>query len=216
MPQCKAKSKRSGKRCKKDAMRGSDVCHIHGGKSLKGEQLPQFKHGKFSKYMPQRLKQRFEEVGSDKHVSVLGRNISIRDALLADRLQSLDDYPESSELWNKMQKLLSELTKAFENENYGGVKVCIDLMNEVVSDGMLMHMTIGDINDLMKEQRQDEKAIADIQYKGENAIPASQLMTLMGAVLHVITEVVTDKEQRIKIANGIDSIISVNSAVSSN
>lgn len=33
MVQCKAKSKRSKKRCLKWAMRGKEVCHIHGGKS---------------------------------------------------------------------------------------------------------------------------------------------------------------------------------------
>jgi len=33
MAQCTAKSKRSKQRCRKWAMRGKTVCHIHGGKS---------------------------------------------------------------------------------------------------------------------------------------------------------------------------------------
>jgi hypothetical protein len=32
--QCQAKSKQSGERCKKDAVEGVAVCHIHGGKSI--------------------------------------------------------------------------------------------------------------------------------------------------------------------------------------
>lgn len=34
MAQCKAKSKRSGERCKKHALKGKNVCKIHGGKSI--------------------------------------------------------------------------------------------------------------------------------------------------------------------------------------
>jgi len=43
MSQCTAKSKRSGERCKKDAVIGMGVCHIHGGKSLVGTDNPAFK-----------------------------------------------------------------------------------------------------------------------------------------------------------------------------
>lgn len=48
--QCSARSKQSGERCKKDAVAGTTVCHIHGGKSLKGADSPAFKTGQYSRY----------------------------------------------------------------------------------------------------------------------------------------------------------------------
>lgn len=51
MAQCKAKSKQSGERCKKDAVPGFDVCHIHGGKST-GRPIV---HGRYSKHLRERL-----------------------------------------------------------------------------------------------------------------------------------------------------------------
>lgn len=49
---CKARSKQSGDQCKKDAVPGTSVCHIHGGKSLKGMDSPRFKDGSRSRYYP--------------------------------------------------------------------------------------------------------------------------------------------------------------------
>lgn len=47
--QCSAKSKRSGKQHKKDAIPAKGVCYIHGGKTLKGADSRTYKHGKYSK-----------------------------------------------------------------------------------------------------------------------------------------------------------------------
>jgi len=56
LPQCKAKSKRSGKKCKNFCVKGKAVCHIHGGKSTgpseKGRhriKALKTKHGHYSK-----------------------------------------------------------------------------------------------------------------------------------------------------------------------
>lgn len=65
MPQCTAKSKSTGQRCKQDAVEGSAVCHYHGGRTPKGIASPHFKNGKRSKYidhLPPRLAKLYESV----------------------------------------------------------------------------------------------------------------------------------------------------------
>lgn len=57
MSQCTAKSKRSGKRCLKWAIRGRNTCHMHGGKgngplTKKGKERARkaaFRHGAYTK-----------------------------------------------------------------------------------------------------------------------------------------------------------------------
>ncbi len=56
MVYCHAKSKRSQKRCRLQAMRGKRVCHMHGGKSTGRKKIVdgpycngQWKHGLYSK-----------------------------------------------------------------------------------------------------------------------------------------------------------------------
>jgi len=45
MAQCTAKSKRSGKRCKRWASPGRTKCRMHGGRTPRGKDSPHFKHG---------------------------------------------------------------------------------------------------------------------------------------------------------------------------
>jgi hypothetical protein len=49
--QCTAKSKRSGCRCKNYACRDRETCRMHGGKSLRGADHPNFRHGRCSKLL---------------------------------------------------------------------------------------------------------------------------------------------------------------------
>src|SRR3712207_8368067 len=63
--QCTKRSKRSGNRCRKDAMIGKEACHMHGGKTPMGPGSPHFRHGRRSKFLPSRLAARSEEHTSE-------------------------------------------------------------------------------------------------------------------------------------------------------
>lgn len=214
MPQCTAKSKRSGERCKKDAMHGGNVCHIHGGKSPKGAASPTFKHGKRSKYLPQRVANIYDEMQSDDEYMDLRDNLRLREALIREKLKMIDDAPDSMEVWKSFRKALDQFKKAWANEDYGNAAIAISDLDTIIDERLVYLMVQSEIRADLAEQRKDQQAIAQIEYKGENAIPAQQLMALMGAVLNVIQTVVTDKNQRIAIADGIDTIFSTNSAQS--
>jgi hypothetical protein len=49
--QCTAKSKRSGQRCRNYACRGRSTCRMHGGRCKRGEDHPNYAHGRYSKEM---------------------------------------------------------------------------------------------------------------------------------------------------------------------
>jgi hypothetical protein len=87
---CKARSKRSGEQCKKDAMLGREVCHIHGGKSPTGIASPNLTHGKHSRDLPTRLHQRYHEFLGDRRYTELRDEVALIDALLAQTLRALD------------------------------------------------------------------------------------------------------------------------------
>lgn len=53
--QCNAKT-RGGGRCKNPPVRGSKRCRMHGGNSLRGINSPRYKHGLYSKYAGQSLR----------------------------------------------------------------------------------------------------------------------------------------------------------------
>jgi hypothetical protein len=202
---CGAKT-RSGKPCQKAPMKNGR-CHLHGGKSLKGEEHPNFRHGKRSKYMPTKLRAIFEDVESDLEAHVLQRNLTLNESLLREKLQELEHGGDAAQSWKDMRDGLDSLKSQIAHNDMGAAAVTVGKMERVVDERERYHQAVLDIQTTMSEQRKDRTAIANIQYKGERAIPANELMVLMGGVLHVISQVVQNPQDRARIADGIDNLL---------
>lgn len=102
MSQCTAKSKRSQTRCKKDAVVGTRVCHIHGGKSKKGLDHPDFVDGDRSKYFKRgRLREIYQGLESSGRFDPYAADHDLR--LLITRQLDLLESGESRDLWKAVQ-----------------------------------------------------------------------------------------------------------------
>ncbi len=90
MAQCKAKSKRSGEQCKKHAVNGKGVCHIHGGKTPSGIASPHFKNGRYSKVIPRNLAQLYTEALDDPDPLSLTDDVRLLRTLAAKHLKTMN------------------------------------------------------------------------------------------------------------------------------
>lgn len=103
--QCTATSKRSGKRCRKPAMRGRAVCLAHGGRTPRGVESPHFQHGRYSRSMPDQLLEAYENARQDPRLLSLREDIAMTDAMIAGLLQQLDDEPRPAKdrrIWRQV------------------------------------------------------------------------------------------------------------------
>lgn len=82
MTQCAAKSKQSGEQCKNKAVDGRKVCRIHGGLSPGAP----IKHGRYSKYAPEKLRDKIEAFKEDDPLSLIDE-LATQRALFADYLE---------------------------------------------------------------------------------------------------------------------------------
>ena len=62
---------------------------MHGGRSLQGVDSPRFKTGRYSKCLPDRLVERYEEALNDAELTRLDNEIALVDARLQDVLERL-------------------------------------------------------------------------------------------------------------------------------
>jgi hypothetical protein len=210
-----AKSKSTQTRCKNPAVSGSTKCRLHGGKSLKGHESPQFKTGAHSKYLPTRLAAIYEDIEADLEVNILSRNLKLREMFLREKLEMLDDAPDSAKAWSELRDIADEMHKAFENDNLGMVQVSLMQLDRLINNMEAYHMAVDEIRRDLSEQRKDSQAKAGITAKSENSVTVPELMAFMGAFLGAIAQIVSNPRELQEIENAAIRLTSVKESSSS-
>lgn len=159
--QCEATSKRSGRRCRKHAMRGRNVCLVHGGKTPRGPASPHFKTGRYSRSLPGHLLATYERALSDPRLLSLRDELALTDAMLAETLSQLDDdTPATNErrIWREVRKLIDQRRRLVEAE----VKHIV-LAREMMTaeEAMTLLGTVVDIVTRYLPDPKDRAAIAE-------------------------------------------------------
>jgi hypothetical protein len=91
-PRCTAKSKRSGERCQNVAVNGSDKCRMHGGiVKTRGAQNGNFRHGRYSDVLTQRVLPKYREALQDHDFLVQQEEIALVEGLLKEQLLNKRD-----------------------------------------------------------------------------------------------------------------------------
>jgi hypothetical protein len=87
---CSAKAKSTGQPCQRDAVTGSKVCYVHGGATRRGEDSPNFKHGRYSPHLPKRIATKMQQF-ADADPLDLTEEMMLAKAILADWVGRYDE-----------------------------------------------------------------------------------------------------------------------------
>lgn len=204
---CGAKT-RSGKPCQSKPM-PNGKCRMHGGSTPHGAASPHFKTGAHSKYLPVRLAAIYEDIESDLEVNILSRNLKLREMFLREKLEMLDDAPDSAKAWAELRSIADEMEQAFENDNLGLVKISLMQLDRLINNMEAYHMAVDEIRRDLGEQRKDTQAKAAITARGTNAVTVPELMAFMGAFMHSIAQIVSNPKELQEIENAAIRLTSV-------
>jgi len=107
---CKAHSKNPPhKRCMQWAVKGKDVCRMHGGSTP-------IKHGLYSKYAGSRLRAQIEQAKNDPELLSLREELALSKALISGFLEQLGDDGEFSNIDRQhMLTLIDNVRKVSES-----------------------------------------------------------------------------------------------------
>ena len=118
MSQCTAKSKQTKQRCKHHATPGMTVCRIHGGRTPVGLAAPAFKTGRYSKYLPAGLTERYVTARTDPELLSLRDEIGLVDTRITEVLtQSSDPDAPLGDVWETLEPLIEQRRKLVESEH---------------------------------------------------------------------------------------------------
>ena len=127
MPICGAKT-RAGTPCKQVIVCANGRCRMHGGMSLRGMASPRYKHGRYSKYLPQRMLPRYLESRDDPELLNQRWEIGLLDARIADLLKRVDSG-EAGAMWGKLDELRLRFEQA---QMQGRARASADAVQELM------------------------------------------------------------------------------------
>lgn len=198
---CGAKT-RSGHPCKNSAM-PNGRCRMHGGKSLKGIASPTATAGlKYSRYLPNRLLERYEQTINDPAMLELGNEIALTDSRLADLLTRVDTG-ESGALWATLKRAWREYQHAKPTDKRSYEVIVGDLIEQGFQDYANWQEIQSTVDHRRKLVESERKRLVETQ----QFITAEQAMVLFAAMSAIIKQHVTDERTRRAISEEITTLI---------
>lgn len=200
---CGAK-KRDGSLCRAPAM-ANGRCRIHGGKTPRGEALPQFKHGRYSKAIPTRMLNAYEAAANDPELLDLKQSVALLDARLIDLLGNLDTG-ETAGRWQDMRKAYRAFRAALAAHDDPGMVRAVSAMDDLISLGTSEAEAWGEIRALLDDRRKHVETQRRLELAGERGVPATEVVTMLGAILNIAQKAITNAEDRRRFVEGIQSL----------
>lgn len=205
---CTAKSKQTGERCKRWPSKGRTVCASHGGKTLVGIDSPSFRHGRYSKHLPDQLAARYVEALNDTDLICLDDEIALIDSRISRQLDQL----KQSGVNDRTLRHLKVLYQRFQQHtNAGKARLAISAITalgsllEQASDSSLAW---GEIDELIERRRRlvetERKRLLD----EDQVVTVDRLMVLMAALVDIIRRNVASGEERAAVSNEIRLLVS--------
>ena len=202
---CTAWSARNGRQCEAYALKRSgenQKCRVHGGRSPRGTQHPNTKSYKYSKYLPDRLMERFLASTSDPDILSMQSEIALMDARIEDLLGRADTG-ESGATWTRALKEFMELETAIRTGDSAEAAGWLNALRETIDKGLDDYHNWQEIQQVGESRRRmvetERKRLETIQAM----IPVSDAMLLMRAIVESVKRRVSDPATLTLIKNDI-------------
>jgi hypothetical protein len=204
---CGAKT-RSGEPCKQTILGPSGRCKFHGGASLRGPDLPQFKHGRYSKLFPKEVRKRFEEAQDDPERLSLEEDVSLIQAHIADVAANLDVRDSAEfrarlrEAWGRYQAIIS--AKEIDSEKAIAARANL---GTIIANGADDAERWSELIDLIERKANVSAKEWKRQTDMQSVISLGQAMVLMQALLDSVIRNVGDRAILGRIMKDVQTIL---------
>jgi len=178
--------------CRRSVVREGARCKFHGGASLKGAAAPSFTHGRYSKYLPTRLLERYQTAQTDGELLSLRDEVAMLDVRLSELVAGLDTG-ESVDVWAALGAAYEDLTGARNSGDSRGMAQALIQIGDLIEKGRAKGPAWREIIGLFDQRRKlvesERKRIVELQ----QVITAEKAMALITAVVHTVASHVDDR-----------------------
>lgn len=189
---CGAKN-RQGEPCRVAPM-PNGRCHRHGGATPGGIGSPHLKHGRYSRYLPERLLGRYEEALSDRELLGLRDDIALLQARIDQKLADLDTG-ESEAAWTVLASQVGALAAHWGTGDRDGVQHAVHAMQQTLERGLGEARAFEEIGALMRQKAALAKQEQARMVLLKQMISAEEALAMIAAITAIVREVVGDRDK---------------------
>jgi hypothetical protein len=151
-----------------------------------------YKTGRYSKYLPARLAERYHESEQDPDLLELRSGIALTDSRLEDLLKRVDSG-ESGQAWALAKAALSAFRKAGADGDEKAANQAFRELSDIIDKGMSDYAAWNEVQAVLEQRRRlvesERKRLVDMQ----QMISTDRAMLLIGAVTDIIRRNVSDR-----------------------
>jgi len=171
-------------------IRGKTVCRMHGGKSLSGPANGQYRHGRYSKVLPPRLRERADAIAASPLYLSLREDIAVCFARLSELFTRVDTG-EHDALWAQCGATLTAYQQARTTYDPDAMAVHLQHLENLLAQGASVAGTWKDIHQhwelACKLIQTEQKTLITMQ----QMVTSDQLMHCFVQLQQAITQCVT-------------------------
>ena len=187
---CKAHKRLTKEPCRAWAVRGMEVCRLHGGKSLRGVAAPWYKTGKYSKELPTQLAAQYQEALRHPEIHALVDEIALGETRLRKLLERIE-HNDLGQAWVALDATWKQFTAARSHGDTEGMRQALDDAEGLINRGQTDYLLWNQILDVVK-------TVADLRLKEHRrmldlnlVITADRAMLLFGLIEKAVHKAVT-------------------------
>lgn len=194
--------------CPLPPMIGKTRCYHHGGKSPTGMQSPNYRHGRYSKYMPAPLGERFMATHDDPELLSLQADVT----LVTERINQLLERATSGEsgaAWKQLGKLWHEFRRFRAAGNIVKMQETLELLAEPLERGLADHAAWEELGlQLDRRARLAEQEQRRLE-KLKATLTVDEALGLLGTVLDVLRRHVEDPDVLSAIGADLEQLVAL-------
>jgi hypothetical protein len=196
---------RSGGVCRKPPM-ANGRCRYHGGMVLKGPAHPSYKHGRYSKYVPQHLGRMIDDMAGDPNRLDQTEQMAILDAML---VETLKDFAAGGggRVWDELTKLKQDYDRAGYRKD---AQTQVGIIREVwaiVEGAQAKWMASKEAREIIGDRRKVTESERKRMQEEKQMIPLDQVAMAMSQIGKSILANVTSDKERQAVYNDVIGII---------
>lgn len=220
MPECGAKTK-SGKPCTVAAM-PNGKCYRHGGSTPSGIASASFRHGRYSKHLPERMAGEHAASMQDPELLAQRSDIALLVARQCDLLDRVDTG-ESGEMWSSLlgsikevQRVRKEVNQAMLSEDVQGLRRsgkdlsdALDSMESLAQGGVSDYAAWREIRSVSEQLRKARESETKRLVQMQQMVTQDRANTMLGTVLLVLRTWIRDPEMLRGISADLRRVVAI-------